>query len=119
MTRWKRYSATLILAPDRNSKPYRSISDLKNFRDTIAYGKPIEDEFDEEIVAKRDEVERDINLDGEWIQYCKPDTVLEIYKNFDATWKELLAASGLQISDPITHWSSGLTLLEALTQKST
>lgn len=109
----------LTLKPDWNSRPYSSISALKSFRDSIAHGKPVELEFDEEIIGKPEEIDRKIDLDGEWIRYCTADAVFAIYTDFDTIWKELLAASGLKVFETITHGSGGLTVLEVLAEDET
>ena len=99
----------LKLKPDWNSRPYSAISALKSFRDSIAHGKPLELEFDEEIVTKPDEIDRKIDLDGEWMRYCTADEVFEMYADFESIWTGLLAASRLKVFETITHGSSPIS----------
>ena len=109
----------LEVTPDWSSRPFSSLDRLKNFRDSIAHGKPIEIEFDDEVVLPKDEIDRRIDLDGEWVQYCAHNNVFDTYADMDAVWAQLLAASRLEPIDTITRGSSGLTYIETLRDKDT
>ncbi len=109
----------LNIAPDWTVRPYSSIAMIKSFRDSIAHGKPIEIEFDEEIVASKEEIDRRIDLDGEWVAYCSHDNVFNAYEDIQTIWAELLRLSRLQPFETITHGSSGLTFIEKFVEKET
>jgi hypothetical protein len=47
-------------------RPYLSLAKLKGFRDTLAHGKPVEKEIDEEIVATAEELEAMGILHADW-----------------------------------------------------
>jgi len=102
----------LKINPDWAVRPYSSISTLKKFRDSIAHGKPVEITFDKEIVLPAEEIDRRIDLDSEWVPYCSHDTVFNTYADIDATWKQLLEASGLELYETITRGESDLTFKE-------
>ncbi len=106
-------------SPDWDERPYSSISMLKKFRDSIAHGKPIEIEFDEEVIAPKEEIDRKIDLDGEWVEYCSHENVFNAYEDVKTIWKELLDLANLQIYETITHGSSGLTFIEKFVEKDT
>ena len=53
----ERVGAHLGVAPDFSLRPYFSIAKLKDFRDTLAHGKPEDKIFDEEVVATAEELE--------------------------------------------------------------
>ena len=55
----------LNVEPDWSSRPYQSIEKMRQFRNSIAHGKPIEIEFDNTIENSADELDRQIDLDGE------------------------------------------------------
>jgi hypothetical protein len=112
-----RVLAALEIKADFSSRPYSSIELLKEFRDLVAHGKPIEMEFNEVRELAREEVEQGIDLlAGDWEKYCKLNVVLQTYDDIDAVWKELIEKSGLPITEITTHGTRTLTLLE-LTDK--
>lgn len=102
----------LNVFPDFNVRPYNSISMLKSFRNLMAHGKPIEIQFDEEVVFSQEELDRRIDLNGEWTRYCNRDNVFNAHDDIDAIWKNLLLAADLQLFDTISHGSSRLTYIE-------
>lgn len=104
--------ATLKVVPDFQVRPYSSIEMLKKFRDTLAHGKPVEVQFDEEIVLPPEEIDRRIDLDGEWAAYCEHENVFNAHADIDAIWKDLLQRGRLDLYETITHGSSGLTFIE-------
>lgn len=102
--------AALKLNLDENNRPYSSISTLRKFRNDIAHGKPVEIKFDVVRSMPREEVDRAIDLNSDWVKLCNSDTVFSIYDDMDAVWKELLTASGLALYETLTHGSSGFKL---------
>ena len=109
----------LKITPNKDVRPFRSVEALKAFRDSIAHGKPIETSLDEEVVKPADEIDRRIDLDGEWKAYCSHENVFNTYDDVMAIWQQLLTASGLAIYDTITHGNSGLTFIERIVEKET
>jgi len=107
----------LKISPDEEIRPYSSICSLKNFRDSIAHGKPIEIVFDEEVVHPVKEIDREIDLEGKWKCYCSHENVFNTYADIDTIWKELLQASNLELFDTITRGESGLTFIEKIVEK--
>jgi hypothetical protein len=109
----------LRVTPDWKVRPFSSIETLKNFRDSIAHGKPVETTFDEEVIKPADDIDRRIDLDSEWLAYCSHDNVFNTYDDVDAIWGQLLNASGLKVYDTITRGDSGLTFIERIVEKET
>lgn len=107
----------LNVEPDWSTRPYSSILRMKNFRDSIAHGKPVEIEFDEEVVFSEEEVDRKIDLDGEWVEFCSNENVFNTYDDIEEIWQDLIERSSLQLFDTITHGSSGLTFIEKFVEK--
>ena len=107
----------LKVIPDWSARPFSSISTLKDFRDSIAHGQPVEIVFDEEVVLPADEIDRKIDLEGKWVGYCSHENVFNTYDDIESIWQDLITRSGLQIFDTITHGSSGLTYIERLVEK--
>ena len=107
----------LNVEPDWSTRPYSSILRMKEFRDSIAHGKPVEIEFDEEVVFSEEEVDRKIDLDGEWVEFCSNENVFNTYDDIEEIWQDLIDRSSLQLFDTITHGSSGLTFIEKFVEK--
>ena len=76
----------LKLKPDRSTRPYNAIDLLKKFRDSLAHGKPNESEFEEVIEVPNDGQEWPMELDRDWVDYCKHDTVFNTYDDLDTIW---------------------------------
>lgn len=62
----------LGIVADWTARPYSSIEGLRQFRDSIAHGKPIEIEHDETVVVPQAELDRRIDLSGDWEAACTP-----------------------------------------------
>ena len=107
----------LKITPNWDVRPYSSLKSLKYFRDSIAHGKPVEIEFDEKVELPEDEIDRRIDLDSEWLEYCSHDNVFNTYDDIDSIWKNLVTAAGIEIYETITHGSSGLTFIEKFIEK--
>ena len=104
----------LHLERDWNKRPYSSIVILKDFRHLIAHGKPVNLDFDEEIVKPADDMDRPEILDSEWVKYCSHDQVFDAYDDVDAIWHELLAAAGIPKFETITSGFSSLSFIESI-----
>jgi len=65
----KRVCKRLGVAPDFSVRPYRSVEKLKDFRDTLAHGKPEEKVFDEEVVATAEDLATMGILRADWEAY--------------------------------------------------
>lgn len=104
----------LGVVPDWENRPYKSIANLKVFRDSIAHGKPLEVEFDETLEGPADEIDRLIDLNSEWTKYCQHEIVFDTFNDLQVVWDALLRNSGLTVFDTITHGSSGLTYVEKI-----
>ena len=106
----------LKLKPDWKARPFASIDGLKNFRDTIAHGKPVEIEYDKTVDLAEGQLERAVDLNAEWEEYCTPENAFSTYDDVDAIWKQLLDASGLTVYETLTHGEGGLSFVEKITQ---
>lgn len=102
----------LGIKPDWNKRPYSSIALLKEFRDLIAHGKPVDLEFDEETIVSAEDLYRPESLDSEWVKYCSQDQIVDAYNDVNGIWKELLMAAGIPPSETNSHRSGYLTHIE-------
>jgi hypothetical protein len=102
----------LDIKSDQAKRPYSAIKRLNNFRNTIAHGKPDEEEYDKIVEIAGDGSDARPDLTGDWVAMCDTNTVFEIYEDIDTIWKEFIAKSGLSVYDTLTHGEGGLTLME-------
>lgn len=111
----KQVFAALGLTPNWSKRPYFNMTAMKDLRDTFAHGKPVQFEVDEEeeaLVGQLDGIRAD--LSSGWEKVAQPGPVLEAYDDLTSIWKEMLAASGLEIFDAMTHGFNSLTLVKMI-----
>jgi hypothetical protein len=87
----------LGVTPDQNKRPYSAIKRLKAFRDSMAHGKPDEEEYDEIVEIAGDGSDARPDLGGTWVANLRHELSFEIYEDIDAIWKEFIAKSGLSV----------------------
>ena len=104
----------LKIARDEKQRPYSSMELLKQFRDTLAHGKPIKEEFSEIVEGKPEELDRRIDLSGAWEKDCNEDVARAASEDLDIIWKDLIKAAGLNIYDTMHQGEGGLTFIERL-----
>ena len=112
----KKVCKRLGVEPDLSARPYLSVAKLKNFRDTLAHGKPEDKIFDNEVVATAEELEAMGILHADWEAYISQDFFNEAYIDAEQIWKELLAKSGLTVFDTLTHGGSQMSFIENVTE---
>ena len=104
----------LDVVADWKVRPYSSIEGLRKFRNSIAHGKPVEIEHDETVEVPATELDRRIDLSGEWEAACTPEKLTQASSDLDEIWKDLLVRSGLSIWDTMTTGEGGITLIEKI-----
>ena len=93
----------LQLSYDWNKEPYKSVDELKNFRNTIAHGKPKVTSYDRIVEVPQNEIERRYELTAEWEALCKHDSTLNIYENVEKVILLMRAASGIEPYEMLTN----------------
>jgi hypothetical protein len=107
----ERVLSYLGVALDWETRPYSSMDGLHQFRNLIAHGKPVEIEHDETVqVLADDELDRRIDLSGEWEAACTPENLTQASSDLDDIWKDLLKRSGLSIWNTRTSGEGGITI---------
>ncbi len=101
----------LNLTPNHNERPYSSIQKLKQFRDFIAHGKPVEKDIEVEKIVDQDD-EFDLGLKSDHEELCTLENLEEIYIDVNAVWEELLEVAGIEVFETITRNSGGRTYIE-------
>ncbi len=84
-------------------RPYEAIKVLKEFRDTLAHGKPDEVEWEGDITATEKEIQEQGRLRAGYEAFLKEEFVFQAYDDVEAIWKDLIERSGLNIADTITQ----------------
>jgi hypothetical protein len=107
----KQVYTALKMSPDTTKRPYSSLENMKRFRDMVAHGKPQVIERDEVVVMKAEDLDRHVDLSGEWERACAPELVMQAYEDLDTVWKEMLTKSGLQLWDTMTTGDGGISFI--------
>ena len=102
----------LKLEPDLTKRPYSSIKELKDFRDTIAHGKPDTIEVDETVYIDPEADDMDFNLQGEWERYLTVDFMRQCSDDIDEIWNEWLATAKIEVHQTLSHGEYSLALIE-------
>lgn len=102
----------LGVTPDFDLRPYASIKALRDFRNTLAHGKPAHIYVDQEIVATPDELDQRDLLHADWEGYLDKDFLATAYDDVNTIWKDLLTRSGLEVFDTLTHGGSSMEFIE-------
>jgi hypothetical protein len=102
----------LGVTPDFLVRPYLSVAKLKDFRDTLAHGKPEEKVFDKEVVATAEELEAMGLLQADWVAFLDQNFFHEAYSDVEQIWKDLLTKSGLTVFDTLTHGTRNISFIE-------
>jgi hypothetical protein len=102
----------LELEPDFTERPYSTIKELKDFRDTIAHGKPGIIEVDETIDLNPEADDMDFDLRGEWERFLTIDFMRQCSQDIDEIWENWLETAGIEVHQTITHGEYSLSLIE-------
>lgn len=102
----------LEIPRDKANRPFCSVQRLKDLRDLLAHGKPQVDEHDETVEQTADELDRKLDLSGEWEKACSHDLVFEAFDDVDQLWKTMLEKAGISHFDTLTQASGGITVIK-------
>jgi hypothetical protein len=94
------------------ARPYLTVKELKEFRDTLAHGKPLEIQGEKNIVLTDEEIKKRNILKADWQNYTNEDFLKRSYEDTETIWKALLAAAGLNIMDTLTSGDSTVEIIE-------
>ena len=108
----KTICAHLGVKPDFATRPYLSIKELKDFRDTLAHGKPLDLYLDEEVIATHEELDQRGLMRADWEAFVNKDFFACAYDDVENVWKDLLARSKLEIFDTMTHGDGTIQFIE-------
>ncbi|WP_350298129.1 DNA-processing protein DprA [Pseudomonas putida] len=102
----------LGISPDFSVRPYSSIKQLKDFRDTIAHGKPDSIDIDEVVGYDPGSNYQDFDLRGDWEKFLTIDFMRQCSDDIDQIWKEWIATAGIELHQTLTYGEFSVTLIE-------
>ncbi|MCP9230511.1 hypothetical protein NMG46_09665 [Mesorhizobium sp. LMG 17147] len=112
LTKVKMVTKQLGVAFDEQTRPYKTVRALKNFRDTLAPGKPIELQNDKEIITTHEELEKRGYLTADWQSQLNEQFVKDAFGDMEIIWRDLLNRSKLEIFDTLNGGGSTITFIE-------
>jgi len=119
LSKLKRVVAHLSLQADFGTRPYSTIKTLKDLRDSLAHGKPVYLEWDEEVVIDADQVDPMVDLRADWESHCTQDFAQQAYDDVQEIWNQLLSASKISLFDTLTGGEGSSEFIEKYTDKET
>jgi hypothetical protein len=110
----KRVLKHMELDLDFNTRPYSTIKTLKDLRDSLAHGKPLHLELDEEAIVDENETDEFLNLSADWQSYCTGEFANQAYEDVNEIWKLLLSASKLSLFETLSGGEQSVTFIEKI-----
>ncbi len=97
---------------DDQTRPYQTVRKLKEFRDTLAHGKPMELHNDKEVIITHEELDHRGFLTADWQSLLDEQFVANAFDDMQTIWYDLLERAQLEIFDTMTHGASSITFIE-------
>ncbi|HEY0923974.1 hypothetical protein [Rheinheimera pacifica] len=97
---------------DASERPYKTVLELKELRDSFAHGKPVLVELDETVDVSPEQIDEALHLGAEWESKLHIEFVNQCFEDVDAIWKEWLRLSGIHLFDTLTHGQHTVTIIE-------
>jgi hypothetical protein len=114
LVKFERVAKKLNVKVDYESRPHSTVKKLKEFRDTLAHGKPKEIKGESEEIITREELERRDLLKAEWQNSLTEEFLDRAYDDTEDIWREFLKESGLSVIDTITSGQQTVQVIKAL-----
>ena len=103
----------------QDERPFSTLKTIKDFRDTLAHGKPDETTIHEEVIIEQHEADERVSLTADWRKYCTSEVVNTVHDDLDALWKMLLEKAEIEVFDTLTSSFGSLTVIEKLEEDET
>lgn len=101
----------LRVPQDRTCRPYITIYALKNYRNSLAHGQPLQLTNVESTESTHERIDRELNLDGSLYDLCTIKFLRECEEDIDKIWKSWLDAGKIERFETLTHGSFSVTLI--------
>src|SRR4051794_4731492 len=114
LLKFERVAKKLGVAIDYESRPHSTVKELKEFRDTLAHGKPKEVKGESDEIITREELERRDLLKAEWQECLTEEFLGRCYDDTESIWRQFLEKSEVSVIDTITSGERTVQVIEAL-----
>ncbi len=102
-----------------NQRPFSTLKIIKDFRDTLAHGKPKETILEEEAIIEQEEEDGLVGLTAEWKKYCTLELMQIVHEDLNTLWKRLLEKAGIKVFETLTSSFGKLTIIEKIEEGET
>lgn len=92
-----RVCAAIGYSFDLDNEPFKTLEIIKNIRNDLAHGKPIE-----KTINASNKEELMSGIDATWYEYSNPGFTSKAYEQAKAFKKELILKSGLSLGETLT-----------------
>ena len=114
LLKFERVAKKLGVDVNYESRPHSTVKELKEFRDTLAHGKPKEIKGESEEIITREELERRDLLKAEWQDSLTEEFLGRVHEDTESIWRQFLEKSKLSIIDTITSGERNVQVIEVL-----
>jgi hypothetical protein len=83
-------------------RPLSSMRTMKDIRDMLAHGKPLETTEERILEVKPEDLDQANDLRAQWQKECNHDAVFQAYADMDDLWKQMIEKSGIPLFSTIT-----------------
>jgi hypothetical protein len=90
--------------------PLSSMRAMKDIRDSLAHGKPLETTEERILEVKPEDLDQANDLCAQWQKDCNHEAVFQAYKDMDDLWKEMIQKSGIPLFHAITSGEHSITV---------
>lgn len=104
--------AALKVTADFTQRPFRTLNELREFRDTMAHGKPVVVREEKEVVVTAEQLDDMGFLQADWEHWVTLEYLQTASTDLDDIWKMLLTAAKLVIFDTLRRGSGGVIFIE-------
>ncbi|TAU91317.1 hypothetical protein ELI41_23640 [Rhizobium leguminosarum] len=108
----KLVSKHLGISADFGKRPYKTVKLLKEFRDTLAHGKPATFTDAREIITTHDELEKRGYLNADWESYVNIEFIRQAAADSDEIWRDLLKLADLNLFETLTQGDRSVQFIE-------
>lgn len=102
------------IEPDWTKRPYASLEKMKIFRDTIAHGKPLDENLDYEVIDEEDKIKASLNLRQAWEGMVTHEEVMQSYDDTEQVWKDMIEKSQIDIHELLDQVDVSVKILERM-----
>ena len=100
----------LDLPIEWKERPLSSMRAMKDIRDSLAHGKPLETTEERIMEVKPEDLDQANDLRAQWQRDCNHDAVFQAYADMEDLWKQMIQKSGIPLFNTITSGEHSITV---------